>query len=177
MRYVLACSVVCLAAASGTAMAQDDDPVGFGFPEPPQVRQFAPEPAQERQFEPELPVRSDPQQRLIAPPPQDRPISATSESPSTSFEQWLYTQEQKKLEDPRYLVYLRAAQKAEQRNRRLATTKWFGYSNTRPVANGVPLMGTYSPTWVGNSGNPFYWTGVAQTPVASINFGGVVPRR
>lgn len=167
MRYLMVCTMLLLAAAPGLVMAQDDEPVGFGFPDPPAERAFAPE----------TPGRADPQERLIAPPPQERRFAPPVESPAMSFELWSYIQEQKKLEDPRYQVYLRAAQKAEQRNRRLATAKWFGYSNTRPVASTIPIMGTYSPTWVGNSWNSFHWSGVAHPPVASINFGGVTPRR
>jgi hypothetical protein len=38
--------------------------------------------------------------------------------------------------------------------------KWYGYSNSRPMASATPFMGTYGPHWVGNSWrNDFHWRG------------------
>jgi hypothetical protein len=56
-------------------------------------------------------------------------------------------------------IHRKAANKAEMRGRRLATQKWFGYSNLRPTASATPFLSTYSPSWKGNSAHPSYWTG------------------
>ncbi len=56
-------------------------------------------------------------------------------------------------------IHRKAAMKAEMRGRRLATQKWFGYSNLRPTASATPFLSTYSPSWTGNSAHPSHWTG------------------
>lgn len=66
----------------------------------------------------------------------------------------------RRTEEARAALQRKAEFKADQRNRRIATMKWFGYSNVRPNASAMPFMGTYSPTWVGNGGLPSYWSGV-----------------
>ena len=53
-----------------------------------------------------------------------------------------------------------AMARAEQRTRRLESQRWFGISNTRPMASIDPYNGDYSPGWVSNY--PFYplrWVG------------------
>ena len=72
----------------------------------------------------------------------------------------LYLQEMRRYEDPQQVVKRNAAQRAAQRRSRLASMKWFGLSNQRPRASVTPFMGTYSPAWVGNSWNPYHWSGV-----------------
>lgn len=52
----------------------------------------------------------------------------------------------------------RAQLKAQQRLERISAMKWYGMSNSRPVASATPFMGTYSPGWSGNTGgNPYLW--------------------
>jgi hypothetical protein len=57
-------------------------------------------------------------------------------------------------------IHRKAAAKAEMRGRRLATQKWFGYSNLRPTASATPFVSTYSPAWTSNSAHPSQWHGV-----------------
>ncbi len=97
-----------------------------------------------------------------------RQVIPMFEAPSMSSELWLYVQEQTRLEDPKYLVHRKAALKAEQRDQRLASSKWYGYSNSRPVASGMPFMGTYSPTWVGNGWNSFHWVGSTRPSITAV---------
>ena len=61
-------------------------------------------------------------------------------------------------------IHRKAELKAAQRQRRLATQKWFGYSNSRPSASATPFMGIYSPTWSGNSNSPYLWNGSTYWP-------------
>ena len=51
-------------------------------------------------------------------------------------------------------VHRAAILRAEQRTRRLESQRWFGISNSRPMASPDPYNGDYSPGWVSNY--PFY---------------------
>ena len=97
----------------------------------------------------------------------DRPTSSTS----MSADLWIYLHEQKKSEDPVYLVRKKAAFKAEQRRLRIATLRWFGHSNSRPVVS--PIMFTFSPHWSGDGWSPFAWTGGGGfwSSIAVVNYG------
>ena len=81
-------------------------------------------------------------------------------TPTVTPELWLYSQELRRHDDPAQAVRRRAEQRAAERGQRLAAMKWFGLSNARPQASPVPLMGVYSPAWVGNGANRYDWVGV-----------------
>jgi len=112
------------------------------------------------------------QQRVVAqktkapePPPVRTPEVRSRDMQSP--EVWSYLQEMRRLDDPK-LNARRAAQfKAEQRRLRLESQKWYGYSNLRPVANPIPFMGTYSPSWAGSPYNEYYWYG-AGYPTSTV---------
>jgi hypothetical protein len=74
---------------------------------------------------------------------------------------WFYLQELRRYDDPQMAIRRRAETKGRQRRERLAAMKWFGYSQSRPVANPTPSMGYYSPMWAGNGCDPFLWIGNA----------------
>jgi hypothetical protein len=87
-------------------------------------------------------------------------------------EMWFYEQERLFYADPKNAVRANAEYRAYQRARRMAALKWYGFSNSRPMASPDPVHGTYSPRWVGNGYIPSYWVGagnsaviVAQEPV------------
>lgn len=91
----------------------------------------------------------------------DRPVTdarLADVTPSMSSDLWLYLHEQRRADDPKQAIRRKAELKAEQRRQRLAAMKWYGLSNSRPTATSMPFMGTYSPTWVGNSGLPYGWS-------------------
>jgi hypothetical protein len=82
------------------------------------------------------------------------------QNPSTvspTPEMWFYEQERTRYEDPKGAVRRKAETRAAQRASRLASMKWYGMSNSRPVASTTPLFGTYSPMWVSNTSEPFRW--------------------
>jgi hypothetical protein len=57
-------------------------------------------------------------------------------------------------------IHRAAIARADQRNRRLESQRWFGISNTRPNASPDPFDGDYAPGWASNY--PFYpmrWLG------------------
>ncbi len=89
------------------------------------------------------------------------PISLGQLTPTP--EMWFYDQAMRRRSDPHVLVQEKASYDAAQRQRRLATQRWFGISNARPSANVTPTMGTYSPSWVSNTANPMQWSGQNNT--------------
>ncbi len=61
--------------------------------------------------------------------------------------------------DTKSLVQKNAIFRADQRRRRIASRKWFGYSNSRPIVAAGPYMTAYSPAWAGNPWTSYYWYG------------------
>lgn len=83
-------------------------------------------------------------------------------------EMWFYEEQLRRYENPRVAVRRNAEIRAEQRRERIASMKWYGYSNLRPRANPTPWGASYSPQWSSNSADSFSWVG----PVKAV----VVPR-
>jgi len=79
-------------------------------------------------------------------------------------EMWFYDQAMRQYKDPKMAVRANAEFRADQRMHRLASMKWFGFSNSRPTASSDPYHGDYSPGWTANSGYyPWRWSGVGPT--------------
>lgn len=85
------------------------------------------------------------------------PVADTISSPAGSLEVWLYEQERRRYEDPKQAVRRRAEFRANQRQRRIESRKWYGISNARPLANPTPLTSAYSHQWAGHRFAPFLW--------------------
>lgn len=51
----------------------------------------------------------------------------------------------------------KAALRGEQRMARLEALRWYGFSNSRPTAAGMPWTTMYSPAWQQPGGRPFAW--------------------
>jgi hypothetical protein len=84
-------------------------------------------------------------------------------------EMWFYQQAQRQYRDPKMAVRKRAEFEADQRQVRLASQRWFGYSNSRPIANPIPYTGgTYSPMWTSNSPYSWQWRGVSRTSIIVV---------
>ena len=101
----------------------------------------------------------------------DRPMTGglgfgSAVSPSelkVTPEMRFYDQAMRQYKDPKMAVRARAEYRADQRQRRLESMKWFGFSNRRPRASSDPYHGDYSPGWVSNPGYyPSRWNGVGQ---------------
>lgn len=86
------------------------------------------------------------------------PVAGQAVSPTP--EMWFYEQERTRYEDPKTAVRRKAEFRAAQRQNRLASSQWFGINNSRPTASPTPYTGSYSPTWVGNTPDPYRWSGV-----------------
>ncbi len=76
---------------------------------------------------------------------------------------WFYDQAMRQYKDPKMAVRAKADFRAEQRQRRLESMKWFGFSNSRPRASSDPFHNDYSPGWVACPGYyPSRWNGIQQ---------------
>jgi len=101
-------------------------------------------------------------------PPEAPPAGVTSlASGSLTPDMWFYEQEKSAYNNPKAMVRARAEYRSEQRLKRMANMKWYGYSNQRPTMLPTPWWGTASPTWVGNSWDPYHWRGPLY-PSASV---------
>src|SRR4029079_4886668 len=78
-------------------------------------------------------------------------------TPNVTPEMWVYSQEQRRHDDPAQAVRRKAEIKADQRLSRLSAMKWYGFSNARPQASVTPFTSVYSPTWVGNGLDRYDW--------------------
>ena len=76
-------------------------------------------------------------------------------------EMWIYSQELNRHDDPAQAVRRKAELRGAQRMQRIAAMKWFGFSNARPQASTAPMMGVYSPAWIGNGYDRYDWMGVS----------------
>ena len=78
-------------------------------------------------------------------------------------EMWFYDQAMRQYKDPKMAVRARAEFRANQRQQRLESMRWFGFSNSRPRASSDPFHNDYSPGWVATPGYyPARWNGVNQ---------------
>jgi hypothetical protein len=102
-------------------------------------------------------------------PPTDlpKPTQPGSVVPAPEMTPYPYPGAERPIVDAKTLIQQRAAQEAAARNRRLAALRWFGYSNSRPVAGVDCIHGDYSPSWTSNNPHyPFRWVGAGPTWVA-----------
>ncbi len=87
--------------------------------------------------------------------------------PPPEFSPYPYPPAERLVPDAKTLIQQRAAQDTAARNRRLAALKWFGYSNSRPVAGVDCIHSDYSPSWTANNPHyPFRWMGIGPAWVA-----------
>lgn len=170
-RRLIGC--LALSLLSATVMAQQPMPSSSGkrtsgTAEAPTARQAAPASTQQPTA-PATQNRAPVAQQVAAVPAQP---ALTPDVPALSPEAmtpslYLYLQDQKRHDDPAQAVRRKAEYKASQRMTRMASMKWFGMSNARPQAAAVPMMGIYSPAWIGNGYDRYDWVG-GTYPSASI---------
>jgi hypothetical protein len=72
-------------------------------------------------------------------------------------EMYRYLSDLQRYGGPQDLTRVRAAREADQRKERLAAMRWYGYSNSRPMAAATPFTSQYGPRWVGGRNNPYFW--------------------
>jgi hypothetical protein len=89
-------------------------------------------------------------------------------------EMYRYLADLQRYGGPQDVSRMRAMAEAEQRKERLNAMRWYGYSNSRPMATATPFMGTYGPRWVGNvRNNPYYWRDLGHHQTYISSQGGV----
>ena len=98
-------------------------------------------------------------QQPVKPVKEEMQVAPTGVSP----EMWAYMQELRRQDDPKLNAQRSAQLKTQQRQARLASQQWYGLSNLRPNVNPIPYMSSYSPVWIGNTSNPFYWSAGGST--------------
>jgi hypothetical protein len=106
--------------------------------------------------EPRIDLRRDHAPRVVAPP---RPV--TPSDLTMTPEMWFYEQERSRQDDPTAAVRRRAEARAQQRQARLASSEWYGLSNSRPVCNLTPWCSNYSAYWGSNTFDPLRFRPVA----------------
>jgi hypothetical protein len=120
----------------------------------------------------QAPRPATPPATTLAPPVARANVPAAKQvlpTPQTvTPEMWFYSQELDRHDDPAQAIRRKAELRAAQRMQRIAAMKWFGFSNGRPQASPIPMMGTYSPAWVGNSYDPYDWSGASWPSTALI---------
>jgi hypothetical protein len=99
-------------------------------------------------------------------------LTASSGMVEPTPEMWLYEQQLREYLDPGMAVRRNAEFRSAQRRNRMASLKWFGFSNQRPNASPDPYNGEYSPAWVGSSGlYPYRWSGGDTVPWVALRPG------
>jgi hypothetical protein len=114
---------------------------------------------------------------LVPPPPPQSQTGFTAPSlnaPPVTPELWVYSQEMRRHDDPALAVRRKAEIVADQRMARLAAMKWYGLSNSRPVANPTPFTGQYSPAWVGNGWDRYDYVPVGSNVTLYVESSGTI---
>jgi hypothetical protein len=86
-------------------------------------------------------------------------IPAVTSDLKPTPEMWFYEQNMREYKNPKNAVRAKAEFDAQQRSNRLATMRWYGYSNSRPRVGADPIN-SYSPAWSSNTPlQPNRWQG------------------
>ena len=112
-------------------------------------------------------LRRDPGQQRVA-PTQERDEIVERVTVTQTPDMWFYEQERSRWQDPQESVRRKAEFRSSQRAQRIASSHWYGMSNSRPAANATPLFSTYSPTWVSSSFDPYRWTTARDTSATTV---------
>jgi hypothetical protein len=70
---------------------------------------------------------------------------------------WNREQKANYRQEARAIVQQKAQARAEQRNDRLATSSWYGISNSRPSGSSTPFTSRYGSSWEMPGGRPYSW--------------------
>jgi len=70
---------------------------------------------------------------------------------------WNREQKASSKQEARAMVQQKAQARAEQRMDRLATSSWYGMSNSRPSGSSTPFTSRYGSSWEMPGGRPYSW--------------------
>jgi hypothetical protein len=81
-----------------------------------------------------------------------------TDSEEESHEQsWSREQKTNTKQDARAIVQQKAQARGEQRMDRLASSNWYGISNSRPSGSSTPFTSRYGSSWEMPGGRPYSW--------------------
>ncbi|MBN1853625.1 MAG: hypothetical protein JW829_12915 [Pirellulales bacterium] len=89
--------------------------------------------------------------------PAGQPVNTQDQEEPQTIEMWYYRQALERYDDPKNAVRRNAEFAGQQRRYRIAAMKWYGFSNSRPVASPTPILSMYGPAWQSNSLRPYAW--------------------
>jgi len=84
-------------------------------------------------------------------------MTSASDSDESREQSWNREQKSATKVDARAMVQQKAELRAEQRNSRLASSAWYGISNSRPSGSATPFTARYGPVWEMPGGKPYSW--------------------
>ncbi len=121
------------------------------------------------------PAKQSPKTGIDATPSRAQPPARPSQRATVDIspgevtatpEMWFYEQSLRQYNDPKTAVRQKAEFKTAERLRRMAALRWFGFSNSRPMAGVDPIHGDYGPYWTsGNVYQPFRWAGARSATI------------
>lgn len=155
----IACAL-CLVFGLRIAAAQE----AFEVPSEPYSSDSVMEIAEDPAYEARVEVAQAPRPAATLQAPVVRanvPVQVLPTPTTVTPEMWIYSQELQRHDDPALAVRRKAEIRAAQRMQRIAAMKWFGFSNSRPQASTTPMMGSYSPAWIGNGYDRYDWAGTS----------------
>ena len=106
-------------------------------------------------------VTKAPAQEPAAPEPTPARAARPPQTDNADF----YRQRLRRYDEGAMAVRRKAQYRAQQRMNRIAALKWFGISNSMPIASTTPWSGLYSAAWVSNTRRPQAWMGTTRTTV------------
>jgi hypothetical protein len=100
-------------------------------------------------------------------------VEEPSEPTAVATESW-YPKAEKRNDNPT-IAQQKAMDRGAQRMARLEASRWYGFSNSRPTASGMPFTTMYSPAWQQPGGRPFAWY-TSSRPIVIYNLDSPVVR-
>jgi hypothetical protein len=97
-----------------------------------------------------------------------QPAAPAPEAPAAAQGETWYYRSSPEREQNFTVAQLKAQQRGAQRMARLEAMRWYGYSNSRPVATPMPWTTMYSPAWQMPGGRPFAYY-LSHRPLVIIN--------
>ena len=84
------------------------------------------------------------------------PVANKVVKPS-SPEMWYYQQILERRDSPKEAVRRKSEARAQQRQARIASMKWYGVSASRPTVSATPMTSNYGHSWYGSQLRPHAW--------------------
>jgi hypothetical protein len=80
-----------------------------------------------------------------------------ADAEETHEQSWSREQKASSKQEARAIVQQKAQARAEQRMDRMASSSWYGISNSRPSGSSTPFTSRYGSSWEMPGGRPYSW--------------------